>query len=155
MPGASVYSEPPAPEAVITQAFTGSLHGRASLCFATSSGIALAKALSGRSPADNAELDSELSGLLLEVGNIVLNGVLGSLSYVLPADLRYPLPELHMSSGRCYPLQADSLCGGNVLLDDLSIRAPQQAFDGTIAIACALGGIQELLESLLEPMQTM
>ena len=64
-------------QTVISQEFDGTLGGCASLCFAADSSLALARLLSGEIGESSAGLDAELSGILLEVGNIVLNGVMG------------------------------------------------------------------------------
>jgi chemotaxis protein CheC len=71
--------------------FRGSLDGSAFLVFPQSSALKLVTMLTGdESPPD--DLDTIRSGALTEVGNILINSVLGTLSNVLERPLNYSLP---------------------------------------------------------------
>lgn len=82
----------------VMQGFSGRINGRAMLAFPQRSGVALAKLLSDEDPhgedPDEDALEFDLAGILEEIGNIVLNGVLGSLANVFEDDFRYTVPEL-------------------------------------------------------------
>lgn len=71
--------------------FAGSFAGSAELIFPTESASTLVEVLTGEA-AGTPDLDSVKIGTLLEVGNIVLNGIMGSLSNVLAQHLEYSLP---------------------------------------------------------------
>jgi chemotaxis protein CheC len=71
--------------------FRGSLDGSAFLIFPQASALKLVTLLTGdESPAD--DLDTIRSGALTEVGNILINSVVGTLSNVLARPLHYSLP---------------------------------------------------------------
>lgn len=71
--------------------FNGFLAGIAQLVFPTDSALNLVVALTDEE-LDLADFNSVKIGTLSEVGNIVLNGVMGSLSNMLSQHLRYSLP---------------------------------------------------------------
>ncbi|SRR5579883_192091 len=77
--------------ASVKLSFTGSFSGSAGLIFPTNSASTLFAVLTGEQ-LDSAELDELKIGTLSEVGNIIINGVMGSLSNVLMQHLNYSLP---------------------------------------------------------------
>jgi chemotaxis protein CheC len=77
--------------ASVKLSFTGSFSGSAGLIFPTNSASTLVAVLTGEQ-LDSAELNELKIGTLSEVGNIVINGVIGSLSNVLTEHLNYSLP---------------------------------------------------------------
>jgi chemotaxis protein CheY-P-specific phosphatase CheC len=138
------------PQAIITQAFGGQLQGRAMLCFSASGGITLAQLLSGRSAADFSELDSELSGILLEAGNMVLNGVMGSLANALAVDLFYSLPELQTANRKGEQLAGDVSCEDDILIGDITFRIAGQEIAGTTVAICLAEGRGRFIAAVLE-----
>ncbi len=72
--------------------FSGSFGGIAQLVFPTNSVGLLVKMLTGEEVGTQ-DLDSVKIGTLSEVGNIVINGVMGSMSNVLQQRLNYSLPS--------------------------------------------------------------
>ena len=77
--------------ASVRQHFSGLLGGNAILVFPHESGSALARGLVG-DDFEITDIDSERESALSEVGNIVLNNVLGSLSRMLNGHFEYMLP---------------------------------------------------------------
>jgi chemotaxis protein CheC len=71
--------------------FTGSFYGTAGLIFPTESASKLVSVLTGEE-AGSADLDAVKIGTLSEIGNIVINGVMGSISNVLKQHMNYTLP---------------------------------------------------------------
>ena len=71
--------------------FTGSFSGAAGLIFPTDRASSLVAVLTGEEPG-SADLDAVKIGTLSEIGNIVINGVMGSLSNVLKQHVNYTLP---------------------------------------------------------------
>lgn len=71
--------------------FTGSFSGAAGLIFPTDSASSLVAALTGEEPG-SVDLDAVKIGTLSEIGNILINGVMGSLSNVLKQHVNYTLP---------------------------------------------------------------
>jgi chemotaxis protein CheC len=72
--------------------FTGSFGGIAQLVFPTNSAAMLVTMLTGEELGTH-DLDSVKIGTLSEVGNIVINGVMGAISNVLQQRLNYSIPS--------------------------------------------------------------
>jgi chemotaxis protein CheC len=77
--------------AAVQMGFGGSLVGNACLAFPKGSASKLTASLAGESVEDS-DADSIQTGTLNEVGNIVLNGVIGSISNMLELSLNYQIP---------------------------------------------------------------
>jgi chemotaxis protein CheC len=77
--------------AAVRLGFTGSFYGTAGLIFPTESASTLVAVLTGEEPG-SADLDAVKIGTLSEIGNIVINGVMGSISNVLFQRMDYTLP---------------------------------------------------------------
>lgn len=71
--------------------FSGSFRGSAELVFPVDSAASLVSLLTGEER-DSPDLDAVKIGTLTEVGNIVINGVLGSISNLLKRRMQYTLP---------------------------------------------------------------
>ena len=111
----------------------------------------MAKLLSGNSSADQSELDSELTGILLEVGNIVLNGVMSSLSNAMSSELHYSLPVIQTANRRGERLMIDTVQDDDALVCNVRFRVAEQDIEGTILVVCAVGYIHRMLQTVLEP----
>ena len=78
--------------AAVRLAFQGPFSGTAALVFPTESAAHLVGVLTGEE-ADSPDLDAVRVGTLTEVGNIVLNGVMGSMGNVLERRIDYVVPN--------------------------------------------------------------
>jgi len=78
--------------AVVQQAFTGKVGGAASILFPVESARKLVGLLIGGTLSDE-ELDLEREAALTEVGNILINGVMGTIGNIIGVEIRYHLPE--------------------------------------------------------------
>lgn len=139
------------PETVITQTFHGPIRGRTSLCIPQTSSVALAQFLSGGPRGSVEELDAELSGILLEVGNILLNGVMGSLSNAMAAGLQYSIPELKTADRRGDRMLSDALQDDDVLIGDVRFSVSELDIKGSVVIVFAVGCIRSMLDAVLNP----
>ena len=77
--------------AVVRLRFEGSFSGTAELIFPTESANNLVAVISDEEPG-TPDLDSAKTAALTEVGNIVLNGVMGTFANMLKQHLEYNLP---------------------------------------------------------------
>jgi chemotaxis protein CheC len=77
--------------ATVQMGFSGSLVGNACLCFPKKSASKLVASLVGED-FESSDADSVQTGTLNEIGNIVLNGVIGSISNTLKLSLNYKIP---------------------------------------------------------------
>ncbi len=78
--------------AAVRLGFRGSLSGMANLVFPSASAAKLVAALMSEDTDDSDDLDALKTGTLSEVGNVVLNGVMGEMSNLLHQHLRYAIP---------------------------------------------------------------
>jgi chemotaxis protein CheC len=83
---------PHAPLSTITLGFQGPLSGLSALVFPPKSAVSLVMLLTGEK-AQTAELDVIRVETLKEVGNIIINAVMGSIANVLAHHLEYSLPS--------------------------------------------------------------
>jgi chemotaxis protein CheC len=74
--------------------FSGSLSGSAQLMFPTDSASILVAVLTGED-LDSPDLDAVKIGTLSEIGNIVINGVIGSISNILNQRMDYKIPSYY------------------------------------------------------------
>lgn len=134
---------------VVTQDFHGRINGRAALMFPQSSALILGGLLSG-GEALATEVDAELSGILLEVGNIVLNGVLGSLSNVASDAFDYSLPTLFDDQPALSRLLLSNDEASELLIADVEFHVHLSEIRGTIAIVFAGGCVQTLIQQVFQ-----
>jgi chemotaxis protein CheC len=72
--------------------FSGTFSGMTELVFPTDSAAALVSLLTGEEP-NSPDLDALKVGTLTEIGNIVINGVMGSIGNILKQPIKYSLPQ--------------------------------------------------------------
>ncbi|MGZ3273287.1 MAG: chemotaxis protein CheX [Phenylobacterium sp.] len=108
VPSLAVLSKPEAAESIrgtagrrliaVRQAFDGEFSGRALLIFPEANSLELVRAVAGEhlSLDDIAELEHEA---LAEIGNIILNGCMGTISNLLRRNLVMSLPEILRGQG--------------------------------------------------------
>ncbi len=80
------------PFSAVSQGFDGELKGSASLIFSPVGATRLVSTLIGED-ADSIEMDELRAGTLMEIGNIVINGLIGTLANMLNSNLNFGLPE--------------------------------------------------------------
>jgi chemotaxis protein CheC len=78
--------------AAVRLGFSGSFNGIAHLVFPAPSAARLVAALMSEDPEAQDDLDAIKVGTLSEVGNVVLNGVMGEISNLLHQQLKYSIP---------------------------------------------------------------
>ncbi len=77
--------------AAVSLGFKGLFSGSAQLIFTTENASKLVTILAGE-PDETEDMDSIRTGTLTEIGNIVLNGVMGSISNMLELHFNYSVP---------------------------------------------------------------
>lgn len=141
----------------ILQAFEGSVSGRAMLSFPAESGQKLARLLGGFE--DDDYLPSiELTGILSEVGNIVLNGVLGSLSNIIESDLQYSVPDFFVDKSLEFLVKeawdskkrSGKTESTSILIADTHFVVQSENICGSVVIAFELGSLESLLDRLIK-----
>lgn len=88
---------------LINMSFEGKLTGSAQIAFPAESAVNLVSVFTGLEEGDS--LDSAGAGALNEIGNVVLNSVMGSIGNILQLHLTYTVPTYH--EGNLYKLLTD------------------------------------------------
>ncbi|BAU10331.1 CheC, inhibitor of MCP methylation [Leptolyngbya sp. NIES-3755] len=125
--------------------FTGSFSGSAELVFPTQSASALVALLTGED-LNSPDLDAVKIGTLTEVGNIVINGVLGSISNLLKRQMNYTLPTY--SENTVYQLLAANQAFAHdtvFLLAQARFEIAQLEIVGDVILIFELASFDELL----------
>jgi chemotaxis protein CheC len=138
-------------ECAIQQGFGGDLAGRCLLAFSKDNAFELARVVGGVDAHDT-EMDEELSGVLEEIGNIVLNAVLGSISNVLVCQVSYNLPELCTKrefSSIVSKCADDAQCESSIsVIADAKITVANKDLSGSLLVLFETGDIKVLLSRL-------
>ena len=127
--------------------FRGSFVGSAALMFPMDSTPKLVAALTGEEYTSD-EFDSLKEATLTEIGNIVLNSVMGSLGNILTQPITYSIPNYNESTfeGLLSQTHQDS----SIYFLWAQTRFTIEAFDlsGDILLMFEVGNLQKFLESI-------
>lgn len=141
-------------ELSVVQDFEGSLSGRAMLAFPKSSGIQLGRVL-GEVDTPNEELSVDLVGILEEVGNIVLNGVLGTIGNMTSTALNYSVPHLVQGVELTRILSSKDSEESNseqmVILADTHFAVGDGSIAGSLVLLFDIQSLRSIVQNLLEP----
>ncbi|MBF0242486.1 MAG: chemotaxis protein CheC [Desulfamplus sp.] len=131
----------------VSLAFQGKISGSAQLMFPTETASSLIAVLVDEG--DDLDMDALRAGTFCEVGNIVLNGVMGSISNILDLTFDYSVPEYIETNPENFVkkpsvAQDDS----HVLLARTRFTIDELDIDGDIALFMQVGAIQALIETI-------
>jgi chemotaxis protein CheC len=134
--------------AAVRLAFAGTFSGSAELLFPTESAVALVSLLTGEDR-DSPDLDGVKVGTLTELGNIVINGILGSLSNLLKQRMDYTLPLYHEGTLKKL-LSLNHLFGQNTvfLLAQAKFEITQLEIVGELILVFEMTSFSELLNGV-------
>lgn len=138
-------------DTVLCQMFRGTVSGRACLAFPKTSSLKLGQILGDLDSLPD-ELDLDLTGILTEVANIVLNGVLGSISNMLESTLTYSVPELSINCEISDLL--DTACADSesppttIIYADTRFEVAESKINGSLVIVFELGDLESALQTL-------
>lgn len=127
--------------------FHGSFAGTAALVFPPQSAAKLVAALTGEDPG-GPSLNAVMAGTLNEVGNILINGVIGTIGNILAKPFDFSLPNY--VEGKLEEL----LCLGKktvdptVLLIRTSFRVQELQIEGNIFLIFELGSFDALFAAI-------
>ncbi len=132
---------------VVRLTFKGSFSGTALLAFPSGSASNLVDLLTGEE-ADISDLDSLRVGALTEVGNILLNGVMGSLSNVLREHLIYSIP-IYIEDTIEHLLHENSLdADSTIILAKTELTIEEFQIEGNIVLLFRVGLFSTLTKIL-------
>lgn len=129
---------------VVDLPFSGKLNGVSKLIFTQENSRKLVSVLTNSDPVDRLEAIDPLSvGVLAEIGNIVLNSVMGVVANNMNIHLDYEVPSFHeLADGQ---LQSQSQ-EGEALIARIIFEATQFDISGEIAILFSTGSFRALQE---------
>lgn len=131
----------------VALAFQGLISGSAQLMFPTETASSLVAVLVGEG--DDLDMDALKAGTFCEVGNIVLNGVMGSISNILDLTFDYSVPEYIETRPENFiqkPMidQQDS----HVLLARTRFTIDELDIEGDIALFMQIEAIHILIDTI-------
>lgn len=136
----------------VRQDFMGGFSGRAMLIFPQASSLELVRAVMGdMSPAEAAEMEQEA---LAEIGNVILNGCLGTMANMLRQSLVMTLPEvLHTKGAGLFQLEGQPAADGRVLFLYINFSVFERDIRGYIAMLLdmpSLGALKLLVQKFID-----
>ncbi|AFZ14355.1 CheC, inhibitor of MCP methylation [Crinalium epipsammum PCC 9333] len=140
----------PGEVATIHQIFTGSVSGDALLLLDYQSAAKLTNLLTANREAQTDNLDITASEVLLEVGNILLNGCLGMFGNLLEMQVSFAVPRLHLEV--LYGLLNSLIIGNQGLHYGLVIgtafRLQDSPVSGYLVIVLGVGSLNCLIRAI-------
>lgn len=137
--------------AAVRQSFTGSFSGVAELVFPTQSASKLVSVLTGEN-LGSPDLDAVKIGTLSEIGNIVINSVMGSISNVLKQHMNYALP-IYLEDTVENLLASNNISNSTILLAQASFIIEQLEIMGDIVLIFEVNSFDALLTAIERQLQ--
>ena len=132
--------------ATVIQQFSGILSGSAILAFRPESALRLVAKVLGEEPGAQ-QLDAERESTLTEVGNILLNGVMGAFGNLGEIELIFELPTYREASNRDL-LESESYSDGPILLIKVEFSLLKSKIMGEVLIFFSANRTDELMTFL-------
>lgn len=134
-------------KATVELGFTGPFSGTAALLFPTDSASKLVAAITGEE-VDSDNLDAVTSGTLTEVGNIVMNGVMGSISNVISKHFDYAIPNYVEGTLESFLASKGANGDTRILLARARFAIADHQIEGDIMLIFDGGSLEALLEAI-------
>ncbi|RPI20263.1 MAG: chemotaxis protein CheC [Acidobacteria bacterium] len=135
--------------AAVEMSFTGPFSGTAALVFSSHSASKLVSILVDEQHTSTVDFDLLRIGTLQEVGNIVLNGVMGSIANILNQPIDYAPPTFEEGQFESMVLSQASEPDATVLLAQTHFSIQQVLIEGDIIIIFEVGAFDVLLSHIL------
>jgi chemotaxis protein CheC len=133
--------------AVVRLRFEGSFSGTAELIFPAESANNLVAVISDEEPG-TPDLDSVKTAALTEVGNIVLNGVMGTFSNMLKQHLSFSLPTYSEITSDVLGKSDNGRAGEKVIFAQVRFTIRQLEIVGDIILLFEVGSFDTLLSRI-------
>lgn len=131
----------------VKMGFKGSYKGSATLIFPPQSAAIIISEITDEKPGP-LKNDPVRTEALCEVGNVIINSVLGTLSNVLKADLDYTLPVYKEGDIKDILQLKDVFPEGAICVANTKLTAENLGVDGHIVLVFNLGDLEEILKAL-------
>lgn len=133
--------------ATVRLSFKGHFSGTAVLGFPTESALKLVAVLTDEKPGTS-DIDTVSAATLNEVGNIVINGVMGSISNVLKTRIEYSVPNYAEDTVLDLLRPGDSDTNSTVLLAKTRFVIEEFEIEGDIILLFEVGSFDILLRAI-------
>jgi chemotaxis protein CheC len=127
--------------------FSGPLKGNVALVFPYDDAVKLVGLLTGDDGC-NADVDGIRAATLEETGNILLNGVVGSISNLLQGEISFSIPYYSEQGGWPVRSSVDRIAGGCVLLARARFGVSEHEIEGEIYLLFDIGDLERLVAAL-------
>jgi chemotaxis protein CheC len=124
--------------------FDGDLSGTAMLAFPPEGASKLIKVLTGDEPPE-IHLNSLVADTLMEVGNVVLNSVMGLISNMFEQNWKYSVPAYKLSTVNNLLKEFENIDKVTILLIQTNFIVDELEVNGDIYIVFGLGSLKRLL----------
>lgn len=133
----------------VTLGFEGNLNGNASMAFDRDSAKRLVSLLLPETEIVDTEMDAMSESTLTEVGNIVINSVMGSLSNCFSFDLNYFVPRYHEDLEGT--LNESKVGETALIIGETILTVENCQIEGNIIIMFLVSDLKVLLDTWSEP----
>ncbi len=133
--------------ASVDQGFKGMFNGTTQLVFSAESASKLVSALTGDIDFTE-DFDTIRSGTMCEVGNVVLNGVMGSLSNMFETDLTYTVPNFREGTVQKVFNPANEKIDSLILLARTNFSVQELEINGDLVLYFEFGALETILMAL-------
>jgi chemotaxis protein CheC len=133
--------------ALVQMKFKGPFSGTATLVFPSESASKLVDMVVGELSATS-DMDTIRIGTLTEVGNIVLNGVIGSLANMLKLKVNYSIPAYQDNNLVSMISGASSGNNNVILMAHTNFKVESQLIEGNIILIFEVGTFENLLSAI-------
>ncbi|MEC4677675.1 MAG: chemotaxis protein CheC [Nitrospirota bacterium] len=127
--------------------FKGPFSGRAKLIFPKESASKLVSIVMGQEDFGD-DLDSIRSGVLMEMGNIVINSVMGSIANILSERLSYSTPCYSEGMSSDSPATSDASVKETILLAQTRFNIEKHHIEGDVALVFDFESFGVLLSAI-------
>ncbi len=134
------------PLSSVMMGFNGSLAGKISLIFPPESALKLVLLLTGEDQ-DSTDLDSLKTGTLNEVGNILLNGVMGAIANTLDSHIDFTIP-IYTENTISNIIIDEAPRDGAIVLATVMFNVKAHKIEGDILILFEVDSLSSLLNAL-------
>ena len=132
---------------MVSMAFDGPFKGSSGLIIPEQDALDLVTALVGER-ADATLLDEMRVGALIEVGNIVLNGILGAIANAMGRHLECSVPEFVEDTLENLFFEADGSPDTEVLIAGATVRVDQLRINTEIVLVLEMSTAEQLARAL-------
>jgi len=133
--------------ATVSLDYSGSFSGRTAVVFPPDSAAKLAMAVTGED-GGSPDLDGMKVEVLKEVGNILVSGVMGSISNVLKSSLSYSIPVYNESGFKDLIRDCETFAEEYVIIGRADFTIRDLEISGNIVMILEMGSLEHLLESV-------